>query len=427
LLLAVVCAPALARAQETLRPDYDVEQTDWRGFSDLAALAQSVGYEVEAPQEIDWGDLGERDVLFLVYPTQPVDPAHVAAFIRRGGRVLIADDHGRADAALARLGIVRESGSGITRAKRYDGNPALPIAVAWDDGHPLAANASELHTNHPSIFRVAPGPDLVHGFGPDQTVVVAGTLGEGLFVALSDPSVLINGMLLFEGNASFAVNLLRFLRPPGLTEGETSRLVVLSKGFRLTGVPREPDAANKSLADVLADIDALLAEANDYLATKQTLDGVGWMVAGLVLLIGLLIVPLRRPREMDGGFARARDHEGHGFEPLVQHYDRPGSLVSFAYPMALLRERVDQRLAPLCGAADPLTALPPDELVRRVQGRAGLDTAQLVARVASRLRKLPPRAHAPSWPYVSRRDFERLHDEVQDLEKALGDPTRLTR
>jgi hypothetical protein len=137
---------------------------------------------------------------------------------------------------------------------------------------------------------------------------------------------------------------------------------------------------------------------------------------------------------MDAGFARAREPERQGFLELVQHYDEAGASGNYAYPASLLRDRLDLRLAALCHAADPLTTVPPEDLVRRVQARAGLDAAQLVARLAARLRRLPAR-HVPqgSWPSLSRRDFEKIQDDVEELERALDaepplpppEPTRL--
>jgi hypothetical protein len=432
-MLLVVCARSgVARAQAAPEAgaDYDAESPAWNGLSELTALARVEGNDVIPTSRLDWADLGEGDVLFLIYPTDILDPANVATFVRRGGRLLIADDLGRGDLILARFGIVREPGTVVTGARRYRDNPHLPIAAAWDEEHALARGVSELQTNHPSVFRVGGAPDQVFGFGPGQAVVVAGTLGKGRFVALSDPSVLINRMLAFEGNGAFALNLIHFLG-----DGEPrGRVFVMSGRFDITGSPpRIPDewlSANETIGEV----DRVLDEWNDYLAPDQLLRALSWGFSGVAMIVAVAVLPWRRRREMDAGFARAREPERQGFLELVGHYDDAGASGNYAYPASLLRDRLDLRLSSVCRAADPLTTVPPEDLVRRVQGRAGLDAAQLVARDAARLRKLPPRhVNQSAWPHMSRREFERIQDDVEELEKALAaepplpppEPTRL--
>jgi len=56
-----------------------------------------------------------------------VDAVQLIAFIRAGGRVLLADDFGKADEALARLSLIRREGRHGSRGS-LDGNPNLPIA-----------------------------------------------------------------------------------------------------------------------------------------------------------------------------------------------------------------------------------------------------------------------------------------------------------
>ncbi len=404
--------------------DYLPGSRDWNGLSDLARLAEAGGYTVATPEEVPWQDLGENDTLFLIYPTDKLEAQHVGTFLRQGGRLLIADDFGTSDAALARLGIIRQGGETVTHARRYEGNPNLPIAATWDEGHPLARGVDQLHTNHPSVFFSQPGPEQVFGFGKGQAVVVAGSLGDGRFVALSDPSVLINGMLAFDGNLAFAVNLLDFLRPRDADRiAEPPRLFILTQGFRLTGAPPEAfdDSETHTLNEILAEADNWLYGLNDWIAPDDVLKRVAWAGAILALLGAVIVLPMRRPRKMDAGFARARDADRGGFAEMVGYYDAPGIAVNFAYPTAILRDRVDGRLAEICRAPDPLTRLEPDELLTQVQRAAGLDAAQALARVAARLRRVPPRSQAqgPTWPYVSRRDFERIHEDVQDLERFL--------
>ena len=107
----------------------------------------------------------------------------MATFLRAGGRILIADDFGRGDEALSRLGILRRA-PGPESLRAYQDNPNLPIARPIMSAHPLASGIDELHTNHPMVFSVAAGPDEVFALGK-ETLVVAGTRNEGGLVALA--------------------------------------------------------------------------------------------------------------------------------------------------------------------------------------------------------------------------------------------------
>src|SRR5262249_8344540 len=162
----------------------------WNGLSELAALAAGSGLTVENRATLQWSEVGPSDVLFIVYPTTQVDAGRLTAFLRARGRALIADDYGRADEALLRLGLLRHPRA-APAASTHDGTPTLPVAAPMM-AHALARGAGELVTNHPSTFSVSAGRDAVFGFGGGDVVVATGTLGDGTFVALSDPSVLIN-------------------------------------------------------------------------------------------------------------------------------------------------------------------------------------------------------------------------------------------
>src|SRR6185436_5478964 len=185
----------------------------WNGLSDLASLVESRGQTVLATDHVDWGDLDpEKDVVLVLYPQDPLDAQQVATWVRAGGSILLADDFGQCDDAFAEFGLRRAKATGVHAQRWYEDNPALPVATAWADDHPLARDADEIITNHPAVLSVTRGsPDVVFGFGRGDALVVAGKLGDGRFVALADPSVLINGMLQFDGNAGFATDLLAFL------------------------------------------------------------------------------------------------------------------------------------------------------------------------------------------------------------------------
>jgi hypothetical protein len=338
-LLAALCVPAVAAAQQPPGEDYSPNERAWNGLSDFAALARAEGLEVVATHQLDWQELRPSDVVFLLYPTAYVDASHVATFLRAGGRILIADDFGRGDEALSRLGILRRA-PGPESLRAYQDNPNLPIARPIMSAHPLASGIDELHTNHPMVFSVAAGPDEVFALGK-ETLVVAGTLGNagGRFVALADPSVFINAMLAWGGNLQFALNTLSFLRP----EGGTGRILVLTGDVELRGAPIGPKEEDGTFDGILAAVEEALQEINDYVGHPEALRGVGYVLALALVVIGALWVPLSRRAEPDGAFTRLGD-EGPVYDRLVADYDTERGDRNFALPAAILRELAEAKL-----------------------------------------------------------------------------------
>lgn len=379
--------------------DYATANKDWNGLSELAVAAAARGLTLDERSQIAWSELGPGDVLFILYPTARIEPSHLAAFLRGGGRALIGDDFGRADEALARLGILRHPAPRGGRA--HEANPNLPVATAALPDHPLARGAPEIVTNHPSAFTVSRGPDVVFSYPGGDAVVVAGQLGnpgkEGRFVALSDPSVLINGMLAFDGNLGFALNLLDFLgaQRPG-------RIVLITHDATLSGEPvRPPDEDGGPLTanQLLGELTLFLDELNDYIAPEDVLRVLAAGLGALVLLVGL-VVPLRRTRDPDSGFARVGlAGEPSGAERLLHDLDDDRRDRSYAYPASILREN-----------AEP-------EMEARVA--AGGKDRGAASRALDALRRLPERATVTGpETYVSRTDFVDAHAAVQAARRA---------
>jgi hypothetical protein len=387
LLLALLAAPP-ARAAS----DYALDSGAWNGLADLASIAEGRGLTVESRAAVRWSDIGPGDVLVILYPTVRVEPVHLSAFLRHGGRALIADDFGRASEALAELRIITRPPRRRPGVAVHDGNPNLPIAAPIDD-HPLARGVGELVTNHPASFSVAAGPDVVFSYrGRDEAVVVAGQLGKGRFVALSDPSVLINAMLAFDGNLAFALNLLEFLAPD-----RPARLLVISGDARLAGEPpgARADATPQTTNELLEELSRVLDELNDYLAPVRTLRALGVTGGVAVLIAGALVLALRRGQEPDGSFARLGG-AGPGPDRLLAELDREDGQPSYAYPAALLRESAEAGL----------------------EARVAAGEGGPAARALAAVRRLPPRALVVGQDvHVSRRTFVDAHAEVMAAQR----------
>jgi hypothetical protein len=413
-----------AGAAATVR-DYDPQNPEWNGLSEWAAMAETRGLTIEYGEHVDWGDLDpDKDVLVVLYPRDALDPEQLTTWLRAGGRVLLADDFGKLDAAFEALGLRRRPARGVHPVRWHEDNPALPVATPFDDGHPLARGADELVTNHPAVLSVERGrPDVVFGFGHGEALVVAGSLGPGQFVALADPSVLINGMLAFDGNRAFADEVLAWLAPRDADKG--GALVLVTHRFVLTGRPParyEGDLGLPGANRAADDMNRWMRGLNDWIGDDQALRAMAVLAAFALVLAGMAVLPLARRERLDGSWTRA--HGGHqraDVDQLVERYDDPRWDGSYAFPAAVLRDNVEAELRDLIGVREPLL-LPGDELAARVAKVAGPAAGAAAADVAARLRSLPTRDQAQALFHarvVSRREFERVYDAAQTLARNL--------
>ncbi len=402
--------------------DYDSVSQKWNCLHTLAAIAKGLGLSVESTREIDWDDLGSEDILLVLYPTSRLEPGHLAAFIRNGGQVMLADDFGFSSEALGRLGMLRQTAHGVAAQRFHRDLPFAPIARPLIADHPLAAGVEELTTNHPAILVQVRGPRVVFGFGDDEGVVAAGELGRGRFVVSSDPSILINRMLQFEGNMQFAINMLRYLS----RDGQARRLVVLVGEFSLYGEPSnllDDGTVRGTVSNILGEFNRWLDERNDYLLTQVGMRAVAVIVAALIALLALASLPLTRKTRLDGRWTQARGSSPapDDFEAIVARYDRPGQS-NYLLPATVVRDTINHALARVFDETDPLYLRKEKELADMLEKARGKNAAAAWRNLSKRLKSLPSRAQAASpWStgQVTRREFQRLSDDATALYLAL--------
>ncbi len=432
LALAVASASQVAAAQpappdeaeSTLPEDYDIDSREWNGLHTLTAVARGLGLRVQATAQVDWGDLGADDILFVIYPETRVDPGHVASFIRNGGHVLIADDFGDSIDLLGRLGMLREQGGGVRTERFYRDLDYAPIAKPVAVNHPLAQDVNELVTNVPGVLTQVRGAEVVFSFGPEAAVVTSGTMGRGRFVVVSDASIFINRMMQFEGNLQFAINAIRYLG----REDRAVRLVLLTREFNISGEPVvlfPSGSVNDKVSGTTLDVNRLLDEGNDYLLTEWALRAVAIILA---LVIGFLVVwslPSLRRDDLEGSWTRTTTAvASEDYDTVVERYDQAGRETNFTLPAAVLRDTLNRDLARVLRHSDPLGVVQQSQLIDTVRTRHGADAAQILDRIYPRLKTLPPRHQAASMvraSHVSQRDFERLRDDIAKLQLALGE------
>jgi hypothetical protein len=416
---------ALAPALET---DYEVASERWNGLSTLAALTRGLGYRFAPAESLDWTDIDSDDILFILYPTERVPPGHLAAFVRNGGRLLLADDFGDSSEAMARLGMIREETRGVDAETFHDDLAYAPVARPWLPAHPLAAGVDGITTNHPAVLTRTKGPEVVFGFGAGEGVVAAGSLGSGLFVVVSDPSLFINRMLQFPGNFRFATNVLRFLS----REDTTRRVVVVTGDYRVYGEPSgllDDGTVDGTVKQMVSDVNNWLEERNDYLLTRDGLRVISVAAAILISLLGLALLPMARRSRLDGGWTRTQSTSlvVDDYQSVVAAFDRHGHRGNYLLPAAVVRDGLNARLARLLEQSQPLYTLREAELYGAVEREAGPAAATALRHTYRRLKALPSRLQAAStWShgFLSRREFERLHDDIHALYRYLDAGTQ---
>lgn len=305
------------------QPDFDPNSAAWNGMSALSGVAEAISVPLEVETRLDLDALGTDAALLLVHPTRPLPLDSLGAFLRRGGRVLLADDHGRGVDLLARYGITRRPVPGDAPVLRSD--PDLPLAVRRGR-HALTEGVDVVATNHPTaVSHDALEPLLAFDEGP--AALLTGAVGEGRLVVLSDPSALINEMMAFGGNRQLARNALRYL-----LAGGASRVILMHDGFVLEGRGAGPEDPRRTLGAWLAEI-----------ARADAPPAALWLGAGLILLLTIVVaatgLPRRSPYREDAMFTRD-EHTGGLEGRIALHRDGAGAPLS-----ALMHFKAELELA----------------------------------------------------------------------------------
>lgn len=272
LVLALAAIFALLAPGSALAAAFDINDSSWEGCSELldVARAELGAARVVPVAVIDWEQVRPEDGVLALHPLQGMDAEETTAFMKAGGRLAIIDDYGRGDDTLRRFHIERTSAPGRP-AQALRNRPALAIAEPVIDvvagrntgPHPVVSNVQKVVTNHPTgLLHPNLSPVLhIRAIGePDVVIAVAGQVGKGRLFAMSDPSALVNQMLRYPGNRTFAAGLVRYLVDddgPMLRKG---RLFIVANRFDERGafggqttMRKELDSALTSLAEALAD------------------------------------------------------------------------------------------------------------------------------------------------------------------------------
>ena len=82
------------RAAHADASDYSPYNFEWQGTSQLFRLAGELGFDMQARPKLDWRKLKKNEILLFLYPRTRIPRKKLVAFLRSGGRVILADDFG---------------------------------------------------------------------------------------------------------------------------------------------------------------------------------------------------------------------------------------------------------------------------------------------------------------------------------------------
>jgi hypothetical protein len=268
---------------------FDLTGADWEGCSELLRIARAeLGTtRVIATTTIDFKELKPEDGLLLLYPEKSLDVDELSKFMRAGGRVVLLDDFGRGESLLRHFGMERVP---VPRnpVESLRHNPQLALAEPAS-AHPVVADVNRVVTNHATGLS---HPDLspvlkIRGANEgDVFIAVAGAVGEkppapqGRFLVVGDPSIVMNSMLRYAGNKSFARGLVRYAVENDSWGTRGGRLFIASGTFEQKG---SFGGEENTIAEWLR----MLKDAFDVIRKDGLPDPLAWAAA---IAIGLALV-----------------------------------------------------------------------------------------------------------------------------------------
>lgn len=354
LILSSIWLTAGVEAQDGT--DYAPTHEAWNGLSRLFTIAAEEGVPLETADRLDLGTLGPGDALLVICPGSELPIEGITAMLQAGGRVVLADDYGTGDALLRAFHIDRHDAhaEGVAALR---GNDALLVATR-SASHPLAAGVDAVVTNHPRALSHAE-LEPIFQLGEGDALVLAGQVGNGRLVVLSDPSVLIDNMLELGGNRRFAANLVRYM-----VEGTDGRVLVVLPEGEIVGAYGVPGADRPLHA-----LRALLERLAEAELPPVALRGMALMVALVILVVATGALPRRSPYASSALFSPP-SFAG-GLAGRVAWYG--GGHVSLVDPLLAYKRELDTELSARLRLSASATV---GDVTAALRGR-GLDKARI--------------------------------------------------
>jgi hypothetical protein len=212
---------------------------DWEGsaeFLDLARSELGMG-RVVVTDRLDLHALTPADGVLILHPTLSLDVDSYARFLHAGGRIVLLDDYGTGEALLGHFGMERVP-MPPNPAETLRGNPSFAIAEPAS-AHAVVGDVSRVVTNHATGIRhpeLTPLLEVRTDTGGSVLLAVAGQVAtNGRFLAVGDPSIVMNAMLRYAGNKAFARNVLHYAAGDEAGEHGRGRLYMVEGSFDQVG------------------------------------------------------------------------------------------------------------------------------------------------------------------------------------------------
>ncbi|WP_336339222.1 DUF4350 domain-containing protein [Haloarcula brevis] len=223
---------ALVYAASTSSAAFGAYNAQWDGAGELRTVAADTGASVTLGTNVSQYPTADADgtVAVVLSPTEPYtsgERARLAAFVRNGGTLVVAEDyrpHG--NALLAAVGAdARFDGRPVYDNRNYYRNASFPEATPAGD-YPETAGVDTVVLNYGTTVRAGDATPLVTTSEyayldtdgdaeldnderlASRPVATSESVGDGRVVAVGDPSVFVNAMLERGDNRRFVRNLL---------------------------------------------------------------------------------------------------------------------------------------------------------------------------------------------------------------------------
>ncbi len=200
-----------------------IPEAQWRrGYHGFAMICRGNGLEPRSAGE--WARTDPRKTLLVILGVAERSPLNLADYVAAGGCVLAASD--RTDVRTLRPFGIRFYGRDVrTRGTRdaFNGWRDCPVSRRLNDDHPVTRDVTSVVTNRPGLLTLVPTRTgdatelawlpLLEELRRDQLLMAAVEHESGgRILALADPSVLTNQMLLSGDNARLAWQAVEWLK-----------------------------------------------------------------------------------------------------------------------------------------------------------------------------------------------------------------------
>lgn len=431
-LLVVLGLLGVARSAQA--DPFSLQGSDWEGCSELVRLARTeVGADhVVVSDKLDLSVIGPKDAVLILHPEKSIDAAELAKFMHAGGRVILLDDFGKGDGLLRHFGMERVPLPQVP-AEMLRKNPNLALAEPASP-HPVVVDVQRVVTNHATGLK---HPDLSPVLrvrsadsGPDVPVGVAGAVGNGRLLVLSDPSMVMNSMLRYAGNKALAKGIMHYALDDDTWGARNGRIFIVAGSFVSQG----------HFGSEETQIDAALAAVKELAESVKTQGMPPAMLFTLAIGAGLSVVVWVATRA--GKLHKPQSPRFTRKIPRVAHGGVAGHAAVVASPQAsrvlamlelkhALEERLCQALA--------IDVLPPQsELVTHVAASGLLDPQGLAALrqvllkmatvetlVLSR-RGSPPPAYKDRDLVEAATQVKRIVEQIEERKGSSGNPSPST-